>query len=211
MMKVSTTLFVAALMAGTSVAITEEEIVCQGVRDAIYSTDFEALNDPCSDCQYNVFTRELSVECRYDYCAECDNNGNCAQRVIEIDTIVTEEALNGVLGGGSLDLGETTKFCVDYTEGNYDDKMICVLVENSFEGCQGQNLMGLPFLTCSGSTGCECASGSAATDSSFVGFETIGFQTCYDESALAKSTNISGGRAALGIAALAVPVVALFL
>lgn len=47
-------------------------VACAGVKKALYATEIESNEDPCSfSCTFNPFTGRLQAECRYDYCEVC--------------------------------------------------------------------------------------------------------------------------------------------
>lgn len=165
-------------------------LICQGVGNALYKTDLEREMNPCDVCQYDTSSRNLKVECRYDYCEECDKDlGFCGIRVIQIDHTLTEAAFAAFLEQqAKLDLGSTKKYCVDYSDGgSFSSKTICVDIDDSFNtncGAQYEDLpFGLPLLTCDETVGCQCAvsNGNSDTTSPFIAFEKIKFDSCYIE------------------------------
>jgi hypothetical protein len=173
-------------------------VVCQGVRDALYTTDKEREQDPCDSCEYDAQSGSLVVECRYDYCEACAKDLNfCGVRVIKIDHTVTEQAYATLLEQQSkLDLGSTKKYCIDYSDGGeFSSKSICIDIDDSFNtNCDSQfeDLpYGLPFLTCDETVGCQCAvsGGKSDTTSPFIGFEKLNFDSCYVEGLTSSTTS----------------------
>jgi len=46
-----------------------EDVVCAGVKRAIYSTQLEFDEDPCDfSCFYDATTGQTQAQCRYNYC-----------------------------------------------------------------------------------------------------------------------------------------------
>ena len=165
-------------------------LVCQGVGDALYKTDWEREQNPCDVCQYDASSRNLKVECRYEYCEECDKDlGFCGVRVIQIDHDLTQEAFEAFLEQrATLDLGSTRKYCIDYSDGGaFAGKLICVDIDDSFNtNCDAQYedlAFGLPLLTCDKTVGCQCAvsNGNSDTTSPFIAYEKLEFDSCYVE------------------------------
>jgi hypothetical protein len=178
--------------------------ICQGVRDALYTTDWEREHNPCNDtaCTYDATSGRLTAECRYDYCEACDANlGFCGVRVVQINQTLTEVAIAAyVEQQAKLDIGSTKKYCIDYSDGGaFASKFICIDIDDSFNtNCdkQYQDLpYGLPLLTCDETNGCQCAvpNGKSDTKSPFIGFEKLKFDSCYVKGATAGTTSSQRG------------------
>jgi hypothetical protein len=172
---------------------SDEEAVCKGARDAFYATDLERENDPC-DCSYDAVTGSLGLECRYDYCPECNEEyGVCGIRIVNINHVLDEESILAYYENGEeLDIGDSKEYCVEYTDaGRGSKEPVCTTIANNFNTgiCVGKQFTdleyGLPLLTCSEKRGCQCAGAAIDPSSPFIGFETLKFETCYDPSATA--------------------------
>lgn len=182
--------------------------VCEGLKEAIYSTSFETNEDPCElSCSYDEATGLLLAQCRYDYCEACDDNGVCGIREIQVNSYIEQEALQAVLEGGPLNI-DTYRFCVDYTEGEHSTKMVCSVIDTTvFNSECGSVLTGIPMTTCD-ANGCDCSASSEPDYSSlYVGFQTLDFGSCYDaidgqRSGSASVVTMIGGLVAMMAAAL---------
>jgi len=108
-------------------------------------------------------------------------------RVVELSTTVTQEALDVFTDGlGDLDIGTRKKYCIDYTQGSHASKMICIVVEDSFQDvCDDSASFGLPLLTCT-NEGCDCVNTATPPEvdalSTYFGFVAFDFSSCYGTS-----------------------------
>jgi hypothetical protein len=125
------------------------------------------------------------AQCRYEYCSSCDDKGVCGIRELQVNTVLDQATVQAVDGGGDLVINDTYRYCIDYTEGQHSNKMVCAVVDTeAFASECGSVLTGIPMTTCD-ATGCECKPTTAEPDytSLYVGFQTIDFATCYSGSA----------------------------
>lgn len=179
--------------------LSEADLVCKGAKQAHYATDLEMEKDPC-DCDYNVQTRNLIMECQYDYCPECSAEVNlCGIRVVKMSTTLTEQDLALFFESNStLTIGTSKQYCIQYTEGEFSKgKLICTTIFNSFNtgSCSGDRFgdlpYGLPLLTCTPEQGCACFDNNEATTDAkdpFAGFAVLEFETCYNPNATATTS-----------------------
>jgi hypothetical protein len=176
--------------------LSEADLICKGAKDAYYATDLELEKNPCS-CTYNLQTRNLAMECQYEYCPVCNEEMNlCGKRVVKIDTTLTEDDLATFFEqtNATLNIGTSKDYCIQYTEGKFSKgKFICTTIVNSFNtgSCSGDRFgdlpYGLPLLTCTQEAGCRCLDPTQEIDpeSPFAGFAVLEFETCYNPNATA--------------------------
>ena len=197
------------ILAGTTWAEEQENgggdddpqtVICQAVKDSLYKTDLERTNDPCSACDYDLELQQLTMECKYEYCRECDTELQfCGYRSVQIDTTLSNETIEALMiSPQNTTVGSTKQWCIYYDEGELGGRNICVDVDESFNSnCESrwEDLpYGLPLLSCDVSNGCQCKienSGIAKTDP-FIGLERLEFATCYNPDATA-ATHLSSG------------------
>lgn len=189
-------LWLIMMMAGSLAAPDSNDtqaVICQAVKDSFYKTDLERTHDPCSQCEYDLESQRISLECTYEYCRECDTERQfCGYRSVQIDTTLSNETIAALMvSPQNTTVAQTKKWCILYDEGELGGRETCIDVDESFNSdCESrwEDLpYGLPLLSCDADKGCQCKienSGIARTDP-FIGFERLEFSSCYDATASA--------------------------